>query len=445
LTTAFAALPEANTQTQADALLYRKISWHILPLLIAGYMVAYLDRVNIGYAQLQMKDALGFSTAAFGVGAGIMFLGYFLFEVPSNLLLERIGARKTFLRIMVLWGITASATMLVTTPAQFYAVRFLLGVFEAGYFPGVILYLTYWYPVDRRGRMVAIFSSASVLAGIAAGPLSGGTLKYLDHVCGLAGWQWLYLTQGVPAVVLGIAIYFFLKDRPALGGWLTAEDCARIQRDLGDKRVDHQLSSSSQLQMVLRMPTVWALILVEFLVLGAQYTMVFWIPSLIKGWGVSDPLDIGLYAAGPSVLGIVGMLLWGRSSDRFVERRWHFAACALITAAGLSAIVLLDGRLVPSMVALCVAAFGMAPLNPLLTTALTDFLPRQIAAPGIALITSCGILGAAASPIVTGVLNAETGTTIYSMYLVIGLFIFSAIVLLAALPHKASTLQLEKR
>jgi len=438
-TTTLVSPHSADATIDADERLYRKISWRILPLLILAYIVSYLDRVNIGYAQLQMKDALGFSTAAFGIGAGIMFLGYCLFEVPSNMLLERIGARKTFLRIMVLWGLTASATMFVTTPLQFYVVRFMLGVFEAGFFPGVILYMTYWYPPARRGRMVAIFSSAPVVAGIIAGPLSGATLKFMDHAAGLAGWQWVYLTQGLPAVILGIVIYLTLTDRPTPGGWLSAEECERIQRNLGSGGAANVHSSGAQFLMVLRMPKVWALALVSFLTIGAQYTMVFWIPTLIKSWGVSDPFHIGLYSALPSLLGAIAMIFVGRSSDRWLERRWHFAACCAVTVIGLFATTLTLGQLMPSMIAMCVMAMGMAAVTPVLTTAEADFLPKEVAAPGIAFITSCGILGAAASPAVTGILNARTGSPVYSLYLVIGLFIVAPALLLLILPAKGAS------
>ena len=195
--------------------LYSKVSWRIMPLLLISYMVAYLDRINIGYAQLQMKQTLAFGDAVYGLGAGIFFLGYFLFEVPSNLLLEKIGARKTLLRIMVLWGLTAAAMMFVTTPLQFYVARFLLGVFEAGFFPGIILYFTYWYPSVRRGQVIAIFMSATTIVSVIAGPLCGGTLKYFNGVSGLAGWQWLFLVQGLPAIVLGVVIYLLLEDKPA--------------------------------------------------------------------------------------------------------------------------------------------------------------------------------------------------------------------------------------
>lgn len=431
-----------HAAAEDDASLYRKVSWHILPLLLLAYAVSYLDRSNISFAQLQMQDALGFNAATFGMGAGIMFLGYFLFEVPSNILLEHIGARKTFLRITVLWGVTASATMFVTTPLQFYVARFLLGVFEAGFFPGVILYLTYWYPPARRGRMVAIFSVAPVAAAILAGPLCGATLKFMNGLGGLAGWQWLYLTQGLPAVVLGLVLYAMLNDRPEPCAWLTDSECERIRRNLGEGGGSPLHPSAAKFLIVLRMPRVWALALVSFLTIGGQYALVFWIPTLIKGWGVSDPLQIGLYITVPSLLGAIAMVVVGRSSDRWLERRWHFAFCCALSVTGLFALTLTQGRLLPSMIALCVTVMGMAAATPVLTTADSEYLPVQVIAPGIAFITSCGILGAAVWPAITGTLIARSGSPVPGLYLIMGLIAAAVVLLLQVLPPRRAGMTL---
>jgi len=220
-------------ESPASKAVFAKIDRRLLPLLLIAYMVAYLDRINIGYAQLQMKQTLPFDDAVYGLGAGIFFVGYFLFEVPSNLLLERIGARKTLLRIMVLWRLAASAMMFVSTPLQFYAVRFLLGVFEAGFFPGVILYFTYWYPSVRRGQVIAIFMSATTIGSLIAGPLCGFILKYFDGFAGLHGWQWLFLVQGFPAIILGFLVYLLLKDKPDQAPWLSTEEKAVVEAPSG--------------------------------------------------------------------------------------------------------------------------------------------------------------------------------------------------------------------
>jgi sugar phosphate permease len=411
--------------------LYSKVGWRILPLLLISYMVAYLDRINIGYAQLQMKQTLPFGDAVYGLGAGIFFVGYFLFEVPSNLLLAKIGARKTLLRIMVLWGIVAAAMMFVTTPTQFYSARFLLGVFEAGFFPGIILYFTYWYPSVRRGQVIAIFMSATTIMSVLAGPLCGATLKYLDGINGWYGWQWLFLAQGLPAVVLGLAVYFWLDDTPAAARWLTASEKNLLRHNLEHDEKDIEGESDKTLWQMLRDPKVYLLALVYFLLLGATYTMVFWLPSLIQSWGVKDVLQVGIYAAIPNAVGVAGMILIGRSSDQHHERRWHFAACVAIAAIGLGITTLLQGNLTGSVVALSFAVIGIAAATPVFWTLTTEYLSTASAAGGIALISSLGNLGPAVSPTINGLITQRTGSNVYSMHLVMALYLLAGVVLLA--------------
>ena len=261
-----------------DDALYRRIAWRIVPVLLLAYIVAYIDRVNVGFAKLQMQDALGFSDAAFGLGAGLMFVGYCLFEVPSNLLLARIGVRKTFLRIMVLWGLTTVAMVFVTTTAQFYAARFMLGVFEAGLFPGVILYFTYWFPKHRRGRVIGVFMSGALIGNILAGPLSGAAMKFLDGMAGMAGWQWLYITQGVPAIVLGFISYVWLCDGPQHAAWLSDAEKARVQAQ-ADTVPEGHLPRVGQILEALRERQFRGFVLLNFFIVGASYTMVFWVPT----------------------------------------------------------------------------------------------------------------------------------------------------------------------
>jgi D-galactonate transporter len=430
----------------ADAVesVYAKVSRRLIPLLLIAYMIAFLDRINIGYAQLQMKQTLAFGDAVYGLGAGIFFLGYFLFEVPSNLLLERIGARKTLLRIMVLWGLTAAAMAFVSTPTQFYIARFLLGVFEAGFFPGVILYFTYWFPSVRRGQVIAIFMSATTIVSVIAGPLCGATLKYFDGVSGLAGWQWLFIVQGLPAALLGIIIFFYLQDRPADAHWLT-----QAEKDLLNHNLTHDTkdivgeAEGGGMWKMLRDPRVYVLSLVYFLLLGATYTMVFWLPTLIQSWGVKDLLLIGIYAAIPNAAGVVGMILIGRNSDRHHERRWHFAACVAIGAIGLFITTLLQGNLVGSIIALSFATIGIAAATPLFFTLITEYLSKAAAACGIALISSLGNLGPAVSPSLNGLIQQATGSTAYGIYLVMTMYVLAGIILLAAV-HAASAAEPQK-
>ena len=409
------ALPASSFETEKGV--YAKVSWRIMPLLLICYMIAYLDRINIGYAQLQMKQTLPFSDAAYGLGAGIFFVGYFLFEVPSNLMLEKIGARKTILRIMFCWGVVAAAMMFVETTTQFYIARFLLGVFEAGFFPGIVLYLTYWYPSARRGQMIAIFMTATTVVAVIAGPLCGGIMKYLEGANGWHGWQWLFLVQGLPASVLGIVAFFYLQDKPEEAHWLTEDQKRALRHDLENDVPLVANAGHASFWHMLRDPKVYMLSLVYFFLLGATYTMVFWAPTLIKSWGIADLFLIGLYAALPNVFGVVGMVLIGRSSDARKERRWHFIACTAIAAIGLLVTTVTQGNFLGSMAGLCFAVT-------------TEYLSKEAAAGGIALISSLGNLGAAVSPAVTGAINASTGSPVYSMYLVSALYVLSGFLLL---------------
>jgi sugar phosphate permease len=363
---------------------FAKIDRRLLPLLLIAYMVAYLDRINIGYAQLQMKQTLPFDDAVYGLGAGMFFIGYFLFEVPSNLLLERIGARKTLLRIMVLWGLVASAMMFVSTPLQFYVVRFLLGVFEAGFFPGVILYFTYWYPSVRRGQVIAIFMSATTIGSLMAGPLCGFVLKYFDGFAGLHGWQWLFLVQGLPAIFLGFLVYLLLKDKPDQAPWLSTEEKAVVEDAFRHDIKDVAGEADGTFLQTLQDPKAYVLALVYFFLLGATYTMVFWVPTLIQSWGVKDLFLVGIYASIPNAAGIIGMILIGRHSDKWHERRWHFAVCVVIAAAGLFTTTLFQGNLVGSILALAVAVIGIASATPLFFALTSEYLSAGAAAGGLA-------------------------------------------------------------
>ncbi len=426
MSTAETAIPRAQPlppSVGASEAVYSKVSWRIIPLLLIAYMIAYLDRINIGYAQLQMKQTLPFGDAVYGIGAGIFFLGYFLFEVPSNLLLEKIGARKTLLRIMVLWGLTAASMMFVSTPTQFYIARFLLGVFEAGFFPGVILYFTYWYPSVRRGQVIAIFMSATTIISVIAGPLCGATLKYFDGVNGLV--------QGLPAAALGVIIYFCLQDKPADANWLTPAEKNLLRHNLEHDEKDIVGEAEASLGQMFRDPKVYLLSLVYFLLLGATYTMVFWLPTLIQSWGVKDMLLIGIYAAIPNAVGVIGMILVGRSSDKLHERRWHFAVCVAIAAIGLGITTLLQGNLVGSIAALCFAVIGIAAATPIFSTLITEYLSVAAAAGGIALISSLGNLGPAVSPSINGLITQWSGSTAYSMYLVMAMSVLAGLILLA--------------
>jgi sugar phosphate permease len=423
----------STLQNPSFGAVFSKIDWRLIPLLLIAYMVAYLDRINIGYAQLQMKQTLPFDDAVYGLGAGVFFIGYFLFEVPSNLLLARIGARKTLLRIMVLWGLAASTMMFVSTSLQFYIVRFLLGVFEAGFFPGVILYFTYWYPSVRRGQVIAIFMSATTIVSLIAGPLCGVILKYFDGFAGLHGWQWLFLVQGLPAIFIGFLVYFLLKDKPDQAPWLSTEEKAAVEDAFRHDIKDVAGEAEGTFLQMLQDPRAYMLALVYFFLLGATYTMVFWVPTLIQSWGVKDLLLVGIYASIPNAAGIIGMILMGRHSDKWHERRWHFVACVVIASVGLFITTLLQGNLIGSILALSVAVIGIASATPLFFALTSEYLSAGAAAGGLALISSLGNLGPAVSPSINGLILRSTGDNVYSIYFVMALYLLSGTFLLLAI------------
>ncbi|MNF32336.1 putative tartrate transporter [compost metagenome] len=422
----------SSTESSYDRAMYRKIAWRIMPLLLTAYVVAFLDRINIGYAQLQMKETLAFSDAVYAMGAGIFFIGYLLFEVPSNLLLEKIGVRKTLLRIMVCWGSIAMAMMFVQTPTQFYVLRFLLGVFEAGFTPGALLYLTFWYPPARRAGMIGIFLLGAIFASLIAGPLCGAIMKFLDGLYGWHGWQWLFLVQGLPAPLLGLLAWRVLVDRPEQATWLSAAEKSRLRQQLDAESQLSTKASHGSLRDLLVDARFWGLALVYVVMVAGTYAMAFWIPTLIKSWGVSDLMEIGLYATLPQLGAVLGVILLGRSSDRLHERRWHFTSGALLAAFGLAIIALGQGQLAMSLTGLCLAMTGIASVTPVFFALVSDYLPRASVAVGIALVSSIGNLGGAIIPSLTSAINTATGGTAYSMYLMMVLYLLASLIIVLA-------------
>lgn len=433
MTTAIDGPGAEAVRLDTDNALFRKVAWRILPILVFAYVIAFLDRINIGYAELQMREDLGFSEVAFALGASIFFLGYFLFEVPSNIYLERIGARKTLLRIMVCWGLVAAAMAFVQSVPVFYVLRFLLGAFEAGFFPGVVLYLTYWFPSSRRGRALAIFTSSTALAYLIAGPISGAILKYMDGLTGLTGWQWLFIVQGLPATFLGIFIYFYLSDSPAKAKWLSQGEKDRLEHHLAGEAVAVRQGDHGSLRNLFRDPKIYLLVLVYFMFLGATYSMLFWAPTLIQSWGVTDVFLIGLLGAIPGLCAVIGVFLLGRSSDRRMERRWHFFAAAIICAAGIALTIFTKGLLVPSLVGLCIMAVGQGAVVSLFFTAVSDYLPAATAAVGVAVVSSLGNLGPAVLPPVLESVTVSTGSQTVALAVIAGLYVAAALLLVATI------------
>ncbi len=426
--------------TISEDTIYRKITLRILPLIFLAYLLAFLDRINVGYAQLQMKTDLGFSDSVYGLGAGIFFLSYLLFEVPSNLLLERIGARMTILRIMVLWGLTSAATMFVSTPTQFYVIRFLLGVFEAGFFPGIILYLTYWYPSSRRAGVTGMFMFAIPVAGIVGGPLSGWIMSTMNGVAGYAGWQWMFLLEGLPTVALGVVCFLFLKNSPAEADWLKPDEKATVQQilssDSGGSSSSH-VPAGREFRQAFFDPRVWLLALIYFATACANYTFTFWLPTMIKGMGVTNVASIGWYSAIPYIFAGAGVLLLTRSSDRFKERRWHVGGALIVAAAALAATTLLQASLAASLAVLCFGAFFQFGAGIGFWAIPPTYLRKEAAAVGIGLVSSIGVVGGFVSPTLLGYIKEQTGSLSNGIYVIASIMVIGGLAVLFALPKTA--------
>lgn len=402
---------------------YRKVFWRIVPFLMLCYVVAYLDRVNVGFAKLQMSQDLGFSEAVFGLGAGIFFVGYFLFEVPSNVILHRVGARMWIARIMITWGIVSAAFMFVPSAPWFYALRFLLGLAEAGFYPGIILYLTYWYPSHRRARIIAVFMAAIPVSGIFGNPLSGWIMDAFHDTHGLAGWQWMFLIEAVPAVLIGLAVLFVLDNSVREAKWLTDEEKAVIEREIAQDA--RGKDSPASLGAVFRDGRVWLSCFIYFAFVSGQYGLTFWMPTLVKATGVTGNLNIGLISAIPFLCAVVAMILFGQSADRRRERRWHLVIPAAMGAVGFVVAATATDTAV-AIAFLSLAAAGVLTCAPLFWSLPTAFLHGAAAAAGIAMINSIGNLAGFVSPYAIGLLKDLTGSTEFGMYMLAVMLVLGA-------------------
>lgn len=412
---------------------YSKVSRRIVPLMLIGYIAAYLDRVNVGFAKLQMLDDLNFSQTVYGLGAGIFFIGYFLFEVPSNMLLHRFGARVWIARIMISWGVISAAMMFVTSTTAFYVLRFLLGLAEAGFFPGVILYLTQWYPAARRGKITAIFMTGIAICSVIGSLLSGWIMQTFDGVHGWAGWQWLFLLEALPAIFIGVYIFFRLTDSIAAAKWLTVEEKSLLTAELAR---DGEYQSAHSFGDAFRDGRVWFSCLIYFCAMTGLYGISFWMPTIIADMGVQKPLEIGALTAIPYAFAAVGMVLVGRSADQRRERRWHVAIPAALGALGLVLSVLTADHPALAMAALTLATFGILTAAPLFWSLPTAYLSGAAAAAGIAIINSCGNLAGFASPYIVGWIKDATGSTAAGMYYVAAFVFAVAVLVLLGIPAR---------
>jgi MFS transporter, ACS family, tartrate transporter len=425
----------ATPNVPISAVTLRKVSWRLIPFLFVLYVIAWLDRVNVGFAGLQMNADLGFSSTVFGFGSGIFFLGYCLFEIPSNIILERVGARLWIARIMVTWGVISAGLMCVRTPPVFYLLRFLLGVAEAGFFPGVIYYLSLWYPTAQRAKAIAAFMTAVPVSGLIGGPLSGALLK-LDGMYGLAGWQWLFLLEGLPAVVLGASVIFYLNDRPETTQWLTSEERDWLVDTLAAERRACQLRP--HIRAALTNATVWKLGVIFLLVAAGFYGYSFWAPLIIKSLTGLSNFNIGLVLGAISFVTIIGMLLNSYHSDRTNERPMHIAIPLFVMAVGLIGCALLRDP-VFAIIALALVPLGHCASYGPFWSMPTQFFTGPAAAAGIALVTMIANVGSFAGPTLIGLLKARTGTHNAAFLLLGGLALIASLLALRVGPARASS------
>lgn len=416
---------EIGEKVGSDAL-YRRVSLRLLPLLVVCYVFAYVDRVNIGFAKLQMTSDIGISESVYGLAAGVFFLGYVLFEVPSNLLLQRVGARRTVFRIMLLWGLTSAAMLFVHDATSFYVLRFLLGVFEAGFAPGIIFFLTYWYPPARMGVAMSVFMTAGPLGSMVGGPVSAFVMTALDGAHGLAGWQWMFLVEGLPCVVLAFVVLAVLPDRPTTARWLTAAEQERITADVASGGAARPHS----FRRVLAEPRVYLLALSYFCLISGLYAVSFWLPTILHDNGVTETVQIGLWTAVPYACSLVVMVALSRRSDRRAERRLHSAVPAVTAALALAVAAFTPGLFAVSMLALVVATAAMWASYTVFWAIPSTALTGSAAAGGIALINSIGLLGGFFSPTLIGYVKQATGSTSAGLLSMVALLLLGGLLIL---------------
>lgn len=391
-----------------EARVFRKVAVRLVPLLFVAYLFCQLDRMNISFAQLQLKTELGFGHAVYGLGAGLFFITYMICEVPCSLLLQRIGVRKTLLRIMVGWGLVSVATIFVRTPTQFYVARLLLGACEAGFFPAVVYYFSTWLPAAYRGRVIGMFISAALLAGVLRGPLAGLLMDRMHGIGTLSGWQWLLIIEGLPSIALGFIVFYRLDDKPRDAKWLsdtertTLESAASSDRQMRAR--DHR-----NLGDVIRDPYIYLLAFIYFLTTMSAYGLLFWTPQIIQSFGVTSVLDVGLYSAIPSAVAFVSMILLSRHSDLKLERRWHFALPVFVGAAALAVATLPGLPLAGALCALSIAYAGLLSVVPIFWPIPASYIGAGAAAGGVAFINTLGVFSGFVAPAMIGFMREATG------------------------------------
>jgi ACS family tartrate transporter-like MFS transporter len=411
--------------TELERSTMARVTWRLLPFLLLLYIISWLDRVNVGFAKLQMNSDLGLSETAYGFGAGVFFLAYAACEIPSNLALVRFGARRWIARIMITWGFISAGMMFVQGEKSFYAMRLLLGAAEAGFLPGIIYYLSQWFPRAERARAVSWFMIGIPLSIVFGGPLSGWLLGFEGHL-GLHGWQWMFLAEGVPAVVLGIAVLFFLTEKPADATWLTAPQREWLSLTIEAEHRTAQSRERIEVADALKHPTVWLLALIMFCCQTGSYGLTLWVPTIVKGLSGFTNLEVGFFSALPYIAAAAGMILIGRSSDRTGERFMHLAIPTAIGAFGFVATAIFKSP-IPAMIALTVAAVGDYGTRGPFWALPGKFLTGRAAAAGIALINAMAAVGGFVGPFAVGYLKDASGNFDSGLFLLAGILLTGSV------------------
>lgn len=429
-------MQEPRHELRAEAMLYRRVALALISFLLPCYIIAMIDRLNVGYAKLQFMSDLHFDEAVFGVAAGSLYVGYILFEIPSNLMLKRVGLRLTLLRIMSLWGLFTMAMAFASNRWGFYATRFLIGAAEAGFFPGLIFYFTLWFPNFYRARVISLIAIAVPVSGVIAGPVSAWIMTRLADVGGLRGWQWLFLIEGAPALCLGLMAYFLLPDRPATARFLSPDEKNKIARDLDQERLPSRTAAT--FSQALRHPRTYVLALVYFAFYSAQSILLLWVPTLLRNAGVHDLVEIGWRAAAIFLAGAVGMVAIGWSSDRTGERRWHLIGCGGLACAAFLLLPAMADSPNATSACLMVAAVTMFAFLALFWTVPTAEMGKEARAGGIALVSSIGASGSALSPMFIGSMKVVTGSLFGAIAVLALVFLGSLVAIYFYAPQRAT-------
>ncbi|WP_407499350.1 MFS transporter [Acinetobacter baumannii] len=420
-------------------ILLKKVMAKLLPVLFIAYFFSYLDRVNIGFAKLQMQSALGFSEAQYALAASVLYIGYALFEVPSNILMEKIGARKTLSRIMILWGLASAATMLVSSTTSFYVIRFLLGVFEAGFFPCLILYLSYWFPSYYRAKVISILLLATLAAPMLGAPISSLIMTNFDGALGLGGWQWMFLLEGLPIVFIGVFCFFFLTDNSAKAKWLTESEkklhAEIILKDNLENNV--QPKSKKYLLQLFTDINVYALAFLSFSTYCGVMAFNFWLPTFIKELGVSNINHIGFYSVIPFAMAGIGVFYIGKRSDKKRERKWHYVISMIIASISIVIVSLNMFELWGTLILLGIALAGFYGGLAISWTLPASYLEKSISAPGIALISTLATTSGIFAPILIGFVREHTGSSSLALMSIAGVAVAACLVMLFVIPKKA--------